>query len=118
MLKTILIIILCSVGGYFFERARWRDMMAKYIDRETVGSLMVKYGFHAPDMTIREFVEDELPVADVAPVVRGRFVHDGPRLAGGVDWWHCSSCGRLVSGVETRFDYCPHCGAKMDGGNS
>ena len=54
--------------------------------------------------------------ADVAPVVHGHFVHDGPRFAGGVDWWHCSSCGRLLSGMETRFDYCPHCGAKMDGG--
>lgn len=57
----------------------------------------------------------EIPAADVAPVVHGHFVHDGPRFAGGVDWWHCSSCGRLVSGVETRFDYCPNCGARMDG---
>ena len=59
---------------------------------------------------------DNAPTVDAVPVVHGRFVHDGPRFAGGVDWWHCSSCGRLVSGVETRFDYCPHCGAKMDGG--
>ena len=57
---------------------------------------------------------DRVPAADVAPVVHGHFVHDGPRFAGGVDWWHCSSCGRLASGVETRFDYCPNCGAKMD----
>ena len=57
----------------------------------------------------------DAPAADVAPVVHGRFVHDGPRFAGGVDWWHCSNCGSLVSGVETRFDYCPHCGARMDG---
>lgn len=57
------------------------------------------------------------PAADVAPVVHGHFVHDGPRFSGGVDWWHCSSCGRLASGVETRFDYCPFCGAKMDGGD-
>lgn len=56
------------------------------------------------------------PAADVAPVVHGHFVHDGPRFAGGVDWWHCSSCGRLASGAETRFDYCPWCGARMDGG--
>ena len=55
--------------------------------------------------------------SDVAPVVHGHFVHDGPRFSGGVDWWHCSSCGRLASGVETRFDYCPWCGARMDGGN-
>lgn len=55
--------------------------------------------------------------AGVAPVVHGYFVHDGPRFSGGVDWWHCSSCSRLASGVETRFDYCPFCGAKMDGGD-
>jgi len=56
-----------------------------------------------------------IPADDVAPVVHGHFVHDGPRFSGGVDWWHCSSCGRLASGVETRFDYCPWCGARMDG---
>lgn len=55
-----------------------------------------------------------IPAADVAPVVHGHFVHDGPRFAHGVDWWHCSNCGRLASGVETRFDYCPWCGARMD----
>ena len=58
-----------------------------------------------------------IPAADVAPVVHGHFVHDGPRFASGVDWWHCSNCGRLASGVETRFDYCPWCGARMDGGS-
>lgn len=57
-----------------------------------------------------------LPAADVAPVVHGHFAHDGPRFAGGVDWWHCSRCGRLVTDVErNRFDYCPWCGARMDG---
>jgi hypothetical protein len=56
------------------------------------------------------------PAAAVAPVVHGHFVHDGPRFSGGVDWWHCSRCGRLVTDVErNRFDYCPWCGARMDG---
>ena len=55
------------------------------------------------------------PAADVAPVVHAHFTHIGPRFAGGVDWWNCSICGSLVSGVETKFSYCPHCGAKMDG---
>ena len=59
----------------------------------------------------------DMDAANVAPVVHGHFVHDGPRFSGGVDWWHCSSCGRLASGVETRFCYCPFCGAKMDGGD-
>ena len=91
--------------------------MAEYIERETIKAAMIRYGFKSTDMTVTEFVEDELPAADVAPVVHGHFVHDGPRFSGGVDWWHCSSCGRLASGVETSFCYCPFCGAKMDGGD-
>ena len=51
---------------------------------------------------------------EVAPVVHGHFIHDGPRFTGGVDWWHCSNCGKLASGVEIFFDYCPYCGTKMD----
>ena len=72
------------------------------------------------DVLLRHQVVDAIcnsPPIDVAPVVHGHFVHDGPRFSGGVDWWHCSSCGRLASGVETRFCYCPFCGAKMDGGD-
>lgn len=66
----------------------------------------------------RENVRDVIrgvPAADVAPVVHGYFVYDEPRLAGGVDWGHCSNCGSLAFGAETRFDYCPWCGARMDG---
>ena len=51
---------------------------------------------------------------EVVPVVHGHFIHDGPRFTGGVDWWHCSNCGKLASGIEIFFDYCPFCGAKMD----
>lgn len=29
----------------------------------------------------------------------------------------CSVCGRKIDVSETGFKYCPHCGAKMDGGN-
>ena len=50
---------------------------------------------------------------EVAPVVHGHFIHDGPKFAGGVDWWHCSNCGKLASGIEIFFNYCPFCSAKM-----
>ena len=73
-----------------------------------------KYDGTCGNCRMTEIIAD-FPAADVAPVVHGRFVHDGTRFAKGVDWWHCSSCGRLASGVETRFDYCPWCGARMDG---
>lgn len=85
--------------------------MAEYIEREAaIESLPV-----ALDSAINAL--RNAPSADVAPVVHGNFVHDGPRFAHGVDWWHCSNCGRLESGVEMRFDYCPWCGARMDGGS-
>lgn len=99
--------------------------MAEYIDRESAISLIKQYGHDAIDGgrysldTVDDCIElanriEALPTEDVAPVVHGHFVHDGPRFAGGVDWWHCSNCGRLVGGVETRYEYCPNCGAKMD----
>lgn len=97
--------------------------MAEYIDRAVCLSILRAKANMAVLMDAAPYFEkaaqmlEKLPAADVVPVVHGRFVHDGPRFAGGVDWWHCSSCGRLVSGVETRFDYCPHCGAKVDGGD-
>lgn len=96
--------------------------MAEYIDLEKLLAKIDEAFFETdPDgkeqigvLKCRAIIR-EIPTADVAPVVHGRFVHDGPRFVGGVDWWHCSNCGGLVSGAETRFDYCPHCGARMDG---
>ena len=92
--------------------------MAEYIERETAIATIMS---EPPDAHYPHWYADKIkaiPAANVAPVVHGHFVHDGPRFAGGVDWWHCSNCGGLFSGVETQFEYCPHCGAKMDGGDS
>lgn len=51
--------------------------------------------------------------ADVAPVVHGRWIHDGQRINGGIDWCHCSECGKSDN-FCARTNYCPNCGAKMD----
>lgn len=85
--------------------------MAEYIEREAAFMKLMQDGCNAKNL---QSILD-MPAADVTPVVHGRFVHDGPRFAGGVDWWHCSNCGALASGLETQFEYCPRCGARMDG---
>lgn len=64
-----------------------------------------------------DMIEDA-PVADVAPVVHGRWEQ--------VEKWatkakyRCSVCGReIMSAVKVnieKYPYC-HCGAKMDGGS-
>lgn len=38
------------------------------ISREAVRDGMMKYGFVAPDMTVHEFVEDELPSVPAVPL--------------------------------------------------
>jgi hypothetical protein len=52
-----------------------------------------------------------LPVADVAPVVHGRWKSYGVLL-------ECQNCGgiylMLGCNAETSWSYCPNCGAKMD----
>lgn len=94
--------------------------MDEYIGREVAKKELLGWALlvQNPGYMKRDdamYLLDHIPAADVAPVVHGHFVHDGSRIAHGVDWWHCSNCGRLASGVETRFAYCPWCGARMDG---
>lgn len=48
------------------------------------------------------------PAADVAPVLHGRWLHRKNGVA------YCSEC--KVDTVEDETEYCPSCGAKMDGG--
>ena len=56
-----------------------------------------------------------IPAADVAPVVHGRWVPTKAPFMN--ECKDCSVCGyRTVWGH--RYNYCPNCGAKMDGGNS
>ena len=66
----------------------------------------------------RENVRDVIrgvPAADVAPVVHGQWIEDH-------DYLKCAECGVMVKWDFTFFDignwnYCPNCGAKMDGGD-
>ena len=54
-----------------------------------------------------KFDIENFPTADVAPIVHGRWKRYGKNLG------ECSECGEIVS---VRSNYCPNCGAKMDGG--
>ena len=95
--------------------------MAEYIERETIKAAMIHYGFKSPDMTVTEFVEDELPAADVAPVRHGQWIDAYPDIEPNPMFMYgiCSECG-FEQGISKYLNYCPNCGAKMDGcdGNS
>lgn len=61
---------------------------------------------------------ENAPAADVAPVVHGRWVErQAPHAMGGVSA-KCSACGKSVQYLGNPLNYCPNCGAKMDGGTN
>ena len=91
--------------------------MPEYIEREKVLSKAAPVEGCFSDM-ISAYDVVMLPAADVVPVRHGRWVDN-----------HCTACGMMPMGDEMwklcdfeppRFekfmDYCPNCGAKMDGG--
>lgn len=89
--------------------------MSDYIGRETIKDTMLRYGFKAPDMTVTEFVEDELPAADVEPVRHGAWYPCFEDWRQQQEGNKCSVCGFEYYGTGIRsFHYCPNCGAKMD----
>ena len=99
--------------------------MAEYINREAIMKFPIRKDHcdkeHANEHFINgiesvlEYVEN-LPAVDVAPVRHGRWISVPHKLAR-----VCSVCNRdepyKFADIDADvYDYCPHCGAKMDGG--
>ena len=83
--------------------------MAEYIDREAALMKLMQDGCSAKNL---QSISD-MPAADVAPVVHRRWIEDH-------DYLKCPECSAMVKWDFTFFDignwnYCPNCGAKMDG---
>lgn len=61
-----------------------------------------------------KIINESVPSADVEPVRHGEWIWK--ELYGEVGYMLvCSECEESEGACE-RFDYCPNCGAKMDGG--
>lgn len=66
-----------------------------------------------PFETLVTDLRDSIPAADVVPVVHARWIIGGVGCCNLIGNWHCSEC----SGTSLRYsNFCPNCGAKMDGG--
>lgn len=92
--------------------------MVEYIDREAADNALSLSAANDKDKNRRTWAKaicvlHDLPAADVAPVVHGRWTHLGG------DEWCCPVCGFVIT-TEGSWDkptkkYCEDCGAKMDG---
>lgn len=107
--------------------------MAEYIEKHKVVNLLTALenecqqfkpfeGFE--NAMYRKLCETEiaigkLPAADVAPVVHGRWDDSGRyTFPSGNAAVRCTNCGCALTESEYRlnnWNYCPVCGAKMDG---
>ena len=118
----------CECGGKYTARAFLDDIVLSSCDKETnhadeyirraaaLTALQDSDLFNTTERQLRAI--RELPAADVAEVVHGQwYMLDDCANAG----LYCSACGRRVHHEEFAYKklkskYCPHCGARMDGG--
>lgn len=100
--------------------------MAEYVTKEQVIDWFRPYGHMDESIPYETMVSDlrGMPAADVTPVRHGRWISLTECANEGV---YCSICKKKVwksdyawcskrSRNKLRSNYCPNCGAKMDGG--
>lgn len=90
-------------------------MLEGYISREAAvkaANEWVSEACMAPVMRVSRLFDKlaKLPAADVAEVVHAKWIPFHSEAAGDIQY--CSACD---IGFDARMDYCPHCGARMDG---
>ena len=85
----------------------WMEVkIVRLVDLDAViDHLEVEWGYEG----IREDLYS-LPVVDAVPVVHAKWIPFHSEAAGDIQY--CSACD---IGFDARMDYCPHCGARMDG---
>lgn len=100
--------------------------MAEYIERGALMQFPIRRDHYDRKNGNKHFINgiesvleyaENLPAADVAPVVHGRWLHTD--LA--YNWTSLDECSVCGYHDEKRqhlgnYSYCPNCGAKMDGG--
>lgn len=96
--------------------------MAEYIEREVVklalskSDIIPKYA--ADNSAVTDKIIDDIPAADVAPVVYGKWVH--PHWKNSNYCYDCSVCGSEAMHCEYKwsdkkiYPICPNCGARCD----
>lgn len=81
------------------------------ISRQKLKEQMIKYGFHAPDMTVTEFVEDLSSVTSQPKTGHWEWLTE--------DKYRCSNCNHETRVDECMnepmYDFCPFCGVRTEG---
>lgn len=94
--------------------------MVEYLEREALIAEFKRLGLGANSLVERLFADgaytviEKFPAADVVPVAHAHWERRR-------NLWYCTNCGKgykITYGAlaASAYNYCPNCGAKMDGG--
>ena len=89
-------------------------MHDEFISREAALKALFAPGMCYAPMQLQ--IIKDLPAADVAQVVHGRWIKDDFLSDDVNNAEKCSQCGELIGWFGNLPNYCPNCGAKMDRG--
>ena len=92
--------------------------MARYIDADAVKKMVadimsdckVTHKHRALNRNLKQ-----IPTADVVEVKHGEWVGEPSRFNPCWNEYYCSVCKARFT-INPRYEYCPRCGTKMDGG--
>lgn len=85
--------------------------MPEYIEREAAIRALT---LHDCDSARAKMAICDIPSSDVAPARHGMWVDVREKRLFGEHYFLCSNC-KTRNGSMIPFNYCPNCGAKMDG---
>ena len=94
----------------YIKKAQAKELIRNHI----LGCAMLP----SPEYTLDDLFHDmcwdlnHIPPADVAPVVHGKWVRFNDFV------YVCSHCSGVMPAGFCMFQFCPHCGAQMDGGEN
>lgn len=91
--------------------------MAEYISRDAAIDAILSEPPEAHYPSWYAGIVRNIPAADVEPVVHGRWESCFEDYRQQIEGNKCSACGFEYYGTGPgRFNFCPGCGARMDGG--
>lgn len=102
-----------NTGLYF--RGKGVNRWGKYYNQASIYRIKANAENTIKEVSWRGEQAEVVPIqifentADVVEVRHGEYIQKGA--------WHleCSVCGHILAHIGEAKNYCPHCGAKMDG---
>lgn len=101
-------------GALYEEIAQLEELARdRYLETPSNSPCSSRYMSQLNERTAFKHIIADFHSADVAPVVHGRWIEQEKYTFGVM--YDCSICGDRILDNGHSWNYCPNCGARMDG---